>query len=238
MKHPGVLPLVAALLGLLGVLVAPASARADEVIPSAIGCRWIVRPTLVDGNGAAFIQLTPERYILRPKAALAEPAPDGTGWNLTALSADPDPIEYDVADVATGKVVLHGTVVLPCVVVATAVEPPRPSPETSALEGPCKWGKRRGKCALNPLPFAVLGWLLSSAHLVVAANLLVEQERDPRQRGSFPTLPVAFAGVALGEALVGALFWSSWAHGAGVLRVAPSVAFTREDATVSLSGRF
>jgi hypothetical protein len=152
--------------------------------------------------------------------------------------ADPDPVEYDVADLATGKVVLHGTVVLPCVKVVPAVEPPRPSSETSALEGPCKWGKRRGKCALNPLPGAVIASLVSSVHLVVAARLLVEQEQDPKQRGSFPTLPVVFAGAGLGEALVGAFLWNRWAHPVGVVRAAPSLSFTREAASVSLSGRF
>ncbi len=83
---------------------------------SELTCSVAIRPYLDDLEQGTHVYLTPDRYVVRPRAADVSVANGGggAGWVLRSGARASLRIEYDVVERSTGEVVLHQHAELSC----------------------------------------------------------------------------------------------------------------------------
>jgi hypothetical protein len=232
---------------------------------SVVHCSWAVRPYLDDARHGTRVLLTPEHYDLRSATASVSTTPDRTGWTLGASGPSGTArfdLEYEVADRATGDVVLRQKATMTCGAegVAQGPAPQAPAPQAVAsvvwgeADAPalgdhvvayqppppvapeCRWGRGLGGCKEDPLGWATVSGVLALAFTGASVGSI---SAGFARRSDLPKMVGVLLGLpAVATTTVFAVGMHAHQHPQGLAAVSPSVAFTSKGASLGVALSF
>src|SRR5512143_3428892 len=140
--HDGVVPRPLAV-GLTATEVRTGAISGGAAITggSTLDCSVAVRPYLDDLENGQHVYLTPDRYVVVPRAVGVQVEATGDGWLLRSGTRASLTIDYDVADRSTNEVVLHDRATLLC---ASGLEAsPLPDDDPAPVQSSISVGEER-----------------------------------------------------------------------------------------------